>query len=171
LHAAVVLKNLASGETAEGCVTDIRRSKEGKLLGVVVELLAPSEKFWGLTFQLQNTTAQLLAIENSFQTAQPHLDFRVLQGLREAVEDLRRMASAVQQWQELQAEGQDAYPVLEVLTRARVDRATHLLSELRADIDSGTITCDSKEFGQCAQAVARLYERMTLGPVSFRHVG
>jgi hypothetical protein len=30
---------------------------------------------------------------------------------------------------------------------------------------------DSEEFGQCMQAVERLRERMTQGPVPFLHVG
>ena len=33
LHAAVTLENLMSGETVEGRVTHLRRSKDGKLLG------------------------------------------------------------------------------------------------------------------------------------------
>jgi hypothetical protein len=169
LHASVILKNLLSGEAAAGRVTHLRRSAEGKLIGAAVELLEPSEKFWGLTFQLQNAAAQLLTIENSFQAARASVDFRVLQGLREAVEDLRRIASAVQQWQELQVDGKDAYTVLELITRARVERAVYLLNEINADVDSGAITSDSEEFGHFTRAVERLYERITQGPLSFRH--
>ena len=167
-HIAVTLKNLLTGDTAQARVTQMRRSSEGKLIGVAVELLVPSEKFWGLTFQLQNATMQLMSIETSFQAVKSGLDFRVLQSLREAVDGLRQIASAVQQWQELQVEGRDAYPVLDVVTRARVDRATHLLSELTADINSGAISSDSEELGDFTEAVERLYERLTRGPVSFR---
>ena len=167
-HITVTLKNLLTGDTAQSRVTQMRRSSEGKLIGVAVELLVPSETFWGLTFQLQNATMQLMTIESSFQTVQSGVDFRVLQSLREAVDGLRQIASAVQQWQELQVEGRDAYPVLDVVTRARVDRATHLLSELTADINSGTISSDSEELSDFTEAVERLYERLTRGPVSFR---
>jgi hypothetical protein len=169
LHASITLKNLLSGETAAGRVTHLRRSSDGKLIGAAVELLDPSDRFWGLTFQLQNTTAQLLAIENSFQAAQAGVDFRVLQGLREAVEDLHRVASAVQQWQELQVDGKDVYTVLELVTRARVDRAAYLLNELTADINCGAIICDSEEVGHLTRAVERFYERITQGPASLRH--
>ena len=169
LHASVILKNLLTGETAAGHVTHLRRSSEGKLLGAVIGLVEPSEKFWGLTFQLQNATMQLLAIENSFQATQASFDFRVLQGLREVVEDLRRIAQAVQQWQELQVDGKDAYTVLEVITRARIDRAVYLLNEIQADVDSGAITSDSEDFGRFTRTLGRLYERIMQGPISVRH--
>jgi len=164
----VSLKNLLTCETAQGRVTEMRRSSEGKLVGVAVELLVPSETFWGLTFQLQSATAQLMSIESSFQALKSGVDFRVLRSLREVVSDLRQIASAVQQWQELQVEGRDAYRVLDVVTSARVDRATRLLHELTADIDSCAISSDNEEFCNFARAVERLYERLTRGPVSFR---
>lgn len=169
LHMAVILKNLLTGETAQAQVTHWRRSSEGKLIGVAVELLSPSEKFWGLTFQLQNATMQLMTIESSFQETKAGVDFRVLQSLREAVDHLRQIASAVQQWQEFHVEGKDGYPVLEVVMRARVDRAMHLLNELKADMDSGALVSESEEFGEFTRVVERLYERVTQGPASFRH--
>jgi len=167
--AVVTLKNLLTGESAQGHVTQMRRSSEGKLLGVAVELLVPSETFWGLTFQLQSASMQLMSIESSFETLKTGVDFRVLRSLREVVDDLRQVASAVQQWQELQLEGKDAYRVLDVVTGARVDRATRLLDELRADIDSGAISPDNEEFGNFTRAVERLFDRLTRGPVSFRN--
>jgi hypothetical protein len=164
----VTLKNLLSGESAQGRVTEMRRSSEGKPVGVAIELLVPSETFWGLTFQLQRATAQLMSIESAFQTPQSGVDFRVLRSLREVVADLRQIASAVQQWQELRVEGKDAYRVLDVVTGARVHRATHLLHDLTADIDSCEMTSDSEEFYNFARAVERLYERLTRGPVTVK---
>ncbi len=46
------LTNLLSGETYRARVVAIRR-KEGQVLGVAVELLIPSETFWGVNFQLK----------------------------------------------------------------------------------------------------------------------
>jgi hypothetical protein len=167
-NAVVTLKNLLTGESSQGRVAQMRRSGEGKLLGVAVELLVPSETFWGLTFQLQSASLQLMSIESSFQTSKSGVDFRILGCLREVVGDLRQTAAAVQQWQELQLEGQDAYRVLDVVNRARVDRATHLLDELTADINSGAISPDHEEFGRFTRAVERLWERLTRRPVAFR---
>src|ERR1700687_3679093 len=57
------LMNLVSGQTAKARVSAIRRSSTGGLLAVTVELLPPNEAFWGLTFQLQRTTGELLKLE------------------------------------------------------------------------------------------------------------
>src|SRR6202171_5904710 len=53
------LTNLLSGETYRARVVAIRR-KDGHILGVAVELLIPSESFWGVNFQLKRTSAELL---------------------------------------------------------------------------------------------------------------
>ena len=167
-NAVVTLKNLLTGESSQGRVAQMRRSSEGKLLGVAVELLVPSETFWGLTFQLQSASMQLMSIESSFQASKSGVDFRILGCLREVVGDLRQTAAAVQQWQELQLEGRDAYPALDVLNRARVDRATHLLDELTADVNSGALSPDNEEFAGFTQAVERILERLTRRTVAFK---
>jgi len=167
-NAVVTLKNLLTGESSQGRVTQMRRSSEGQLLGVAVELLVPSETFWGLTFQLQSASVQLMSIETSFQASKSGVDFRILGCLREVVGDLRQTAAAVQQWQELQLEGRDAYPVLDVLTRARIDRATHLLDELTADINSGALSPDNEEFAAFTRSVERILERLTRRSVAFK---
>ena len=159
LHCEIALKNSLSGESARARVVAIRRSKDGKLQGVAVELLAPNETFWGVTFQLQRSTAQLLEVERALQSRD--IDFRVLRELREAVEYLRKTASAVQQWQDLQVEGEDAYKVLPVLTVARVDRTTHLINELTADLEASEVTEVTGGFGGFVRAVERLRDRLS----------
>lgn len=158
LRSEVALKNPLSGESTRARVVAIRRSKDGKLQGVAVELLAPNETFWGVTFQLQRSTAQLLEIERALQSRD--IDFRVLRELREAVEYLRKTVSTVQQWQDLQIEGEDAYTVLPVLTVARVDRATHLINELAADLEASEVTEVTGGLGDFIRAVERLHDRL-----------
>lgn len=169
-HSEVSLKNPLCGESAKARIGAIRRAQDGKLWGVVVELLESNESFWGLTFQLQRTTEQLSEIERALPQHLHDVDFRVLRSLREAVEELRRTAGAVQQWQELALEGKNAYSVLEILSNARVSRATHLLYELTSDIDASELSTDSKDFLNLARAVERLYERMTRGPATTRDI-
>src|SRR5579864_5072803 len=53
------LTNLLSGETYRARVVGIRR-KDSAVMGVAVELLIPSETFWGVNFQLKKTSAELL---------------------------------------------------------------------------------------------------------------
>jgi hypothetical protein len=96
------------------------------------------------------------------------VDFRVLKSLAEAVEQLRNVASIVQEWQELQAEGKNAYSVLDALDGARVRKATHLLGELSSDIDSFEISSNSDEFSRLVKAVEGIYDRMTRSNHVFR---
>src|SRR2546427_48429 len=54
------LTNILSGETFRARVVGTRRSKEGNVLGVAVELVIPSETFGGVNFQLKKTSAKSL---------------------------------------------------------------------------------------------------------------
>jgi hypothetical protein len=168
LGTAVRLKNSLSEETVDGRVAAIERNSDGKLEGVAVEFGAPKETFWGLTFQLQRTTLQLLEIERAFRAQEREVDFRVLHNLRDAAEYLQRMTSIVQEWQNLKNQGEDAYQVLDVLSRARAERATRLLDELRADLDAAELPTDTEDFSNLARAVDRLQERITRGPSMIR---
>ena len=169
-HSEVSLRNPLSGESTKARIGAIRRTQDGKVSGVVVELVESSESFWGLTFQLQRATEELLAIEKALPQHLGDVDFRVLRSLREAVEELRRTTGAVQRWQELALEGKNAYSVLEILSKIRVDRATYLLHELASDIDASELSTDSKDFLDLTRAVERLYERITRGPAAIRDV-
>src|SRR6478672_11845003 len=70
------LTNLLSGERFRACVVGIRRSKEGNALGVAVELLIPSETFWGVNFQLKKTSAELVRLEQAMKSGS--VDPRIL---------------------------------------------------------------------------------------------
>ena len=59
----IELINLHSRESSPARVVGMRRTSEGLVLGVGVELLAPSESFWGVNFQLKKTCADLVKLE------------------------------------------------------------------------------------------------------------
>jgi hypothetical protein len=163
------LKNSLSEETVRAHVAAIERSVDGKLEGVAVEFAAPSESFWGVTFQLQRTTLQLLEIESVFRAQERDVDHRVLHNLRDAAEYLRRMASVVQQWQNLRNQGEDAYQVLDVLSRTRAEHTVRMLDELRADLDSAELSTETEDFSHLSRAVDRLQDRIIHGPNTFRN--
>ncbi len=169
LNSEVVLKNCLTRESKQARLTGIRRGKAGELLGVIVELLVPSETFWGLTFQLQRSTAELLEIERALQSRD--IDFRVLRELRGAVEYLRETASAVHQWQDLQLEGGDAYSVLPVVTEVRLRRAGQLFDELASDLDAMEVTDSNEGLDGVALAVDRLYKRLARRAVTLKASG
>jgi hypothetical protein len=167
VNAEIALKNILSGDTCHARVIRARRLASGSVPSLAVELIEAPETFWGLTFQLQQTTMQLLDIEKAFQTRPQDLDLRVLRSLAEAVEYLRAVSSIVHQWQELSVMGKNAYSVLDPLSSARVNKAIHLLRDLTADIDASELTINTEEFSGLLQAVERLHVRMTRGTKTF----
>jgi hypothetical protein len=170
VNTEITLTNTLSKEACQARVTRVKRLATGNNESVGVEMIAPSSKFWGLTFQLQQTTTQLLEIEKAIQTESQDVDFRVLRSLTDAVEYLRDVASVVYRWQELKLVGKNAYSVLDPLCSARVRNATNLFRDLTADIDASELTSNSEEYTALAQSVERLYERMTRGPYAYREV-
>jgi len=170
LHSEVTLRSSLSAEVSQARITRVKRLSSGKVDSVGIELIVPSTTFWGLTFQLQQTTAQLLEIEKAFQTSTQDVDFRVIRSLTDTVEELREVASVVHQWQELKTAGKNAYSVLEPLTSIRLRRASKLFRDLTADIDASELSNYTPEFLDLAQSVERLHERITRGPQALREV-
>jgi hypothetical protein len=73
------LTNLLTRDLAAARVVGTRRSKDGASIRVAVELLTPSETFWGLNFQLRKTSAELVKIEQAIKSG--GVDPRILGGL------------------------------------------------------------------------------------------
>src|SRR5258708_4255019 len=132
------LKNLFSGEVARARTSSVRRSGGGTILGVAVELLFPSETFWGLTFRLRKTTSELLRLDQAIKSG--NIDQRVLREFRDAIDYVRKTAWAVQEWQERQAQHRDTATVLPSLVQERVPRATQLCKAIEEDLKESEIT-------------------------------
>src|SRR5256885_16684410 len=107
------LTNLLTGETYRARVVAIRRN-EGQFLGVAVELLIPSEGFWGVNFQLKKTSAELLQLEHTIRSG--GIDQRILTDFRDAVDYVRKTAWAVQEWQGRQLQHHDTRTLVSLLT-------------------------------------------------------
>jgi hypothetical protein len=135
----IELTNLASHETSQARVVGVRRSSEGRLLGVAVELFVPSETFWGTNLQLKKTCADLVRLEYEMRSGP--FEPRILSEFRDAVDNVRKTAWAVQEWQERQSRQQDPLTVLPLLTAEGIRRATQL--------------CDAITSGLAAHEVAR----------------
>src|SRR2546429_4551266 len=91
------LTTLFAGESFGGGVVGPRRSAEGRVLGVAVELLIPSETFWGANFRLKKTSAELVRLNRAMQSG--NLDPRILREFRDAVDYVRKSALAADEWQ------------------------------------------------------------------------
>jgi hypothetical protein len=137
----IQLTNPATNEKAQARVAAIRRAKDGTLLGVAVELLKPSETFWGVNFQLRKTSAQLASIEDAIKAG--GVDPRILRDFRDAVDYVRKTAWAVQEWQERQLKQHDPHTVVPLIISERLRRATQLSKTISADVTAGDVTRES----------------------------
>jgi hypothetical protein len=157
----ITLTNFLSAESAEARVLATPNSREGVSHGIVVELITPSESFWGVNLQVKKTSVELQKLEKSLQAE--GIDFRMLSEFRDTVDSLRTTALAVQQLREFQLKGRDAGEIVSMLVADRVRRATNLCHELVADIDAGKLSSETKE-------VDELYDCLELACDRLRHL-
>jgi len=149
------LTNLLSGETYRARVVAIRR-KEGRVVGVAIELLIPSETFWGVNFQLKKTSAELLQLEHSIRTG--GIDQRILMDFRDAVDHVRKTAWAVQEWQERQITHHDPHTLLPLLTSERIRRAAQLGNAIVSDLTAHEVTRETPGVDRLFEAVQRMHQ-------------
>lgn len=152
------LTNLLSGEGLRARVVGIRESRQGKQSGVAVELLAPSDTFWGVNFQLKKTSAELVRIEETIKSG--GVEPRILVEFRDAVDYVRKTAWAVQEWQERQLRKHDTQTLLPLITTERVRRATQLSNAIMEDLAAHEVTRDTAGMEEFFRAVQRLYQRV-----------
>src|SRR5215475_9638231 len=71
----VTLANFLSAQTAEAGVMAAPDSRPGVASGIVVELIVPSESFWGVDLQLNKTVVELQNLEKALQVEESDLTF------------------------------------------------------------------------------------------------
>jgi hypothetical protein len=150
--ARVTLANFATAETAEARVLATPHAREGVANGIVVELIAPNEAFWGVDLQIEKTSLELQNLEKALQF--DDTDARLLKEYREAAECIRKIASSVQRLRECQLRGQDDSELLSEVAGDRIRRAIDLCAEVVADLDAGHAKIGSKD----AEALYRTLE-------------
>ena len=154
----VELTNLLSHESSQARVVGVRRNAEGRLLGVAVELLVPSETFWGANFQLKKACADLVRLEYDMRSGP--IDPRILTEFRDAVDNVRKTAWAVQEWQERQSRHHDAHTVLPLVTAERIRRATQLCDAITRDSAAHEVTRETVGIDEFFRAVARVHHSL-----------
>ncbi len=150
----VELTNLVSGHKARARVSATRRSSRDAPLGVAVELLVPTEEFWGLTFLLRRTTGELLKLEHGIKSGE--IDAYVLREFRDAVDHIRKTAWAVQEWQERQVLRRDTATVIPLLVTERMRRGTQLYKALTDDLKNHTMRPEAAEIEELIHAIEQL---------------
>src|SRR5215467_11124875 len=154
----IELTNLLSHESSHARIVGVRRDPEGRLLGVAVELLVPSETFWGVNFQLKKACADLVKLEYDMRSGA--IDERLLKEFREAVDNVRKTAWAVQEWQERQLRRQDPHTVLPLLMAERIRRATQLCDAITLASIANEVTFTTVGIDEFLRAVERVHQRL-----------
>jgi hypothetical protein len=154
----IELTNLLSHDSSQARVVGVRRNSEGRLLGVAVELLVPSETFWGANFQLKKACADLVKLEYDMRSGP--IDPRILTEFRDAVDHVRKTAWAVQEWQERQSRHHDPHTVLPLLTAERIRRATQLCDAITADSAAHEVARETVGIDEFFQAVERVHQSL-----------
>jgi len=157
----VTLTNFLSAETAEARVLATPNSREGVSHGIIVELIVPSESFWGVNLQAKKTSVELQKLEKALQSE--GIDFRLLGEFRDAVDSIRTMAVAVQQLRELQLKGRGQHEIIAMLVAERVRRTTSLCHELVADLEAGKMSGETK-------GIDDLYDALEQACDNLRHL-
>ena len=154
----IELANLLTHQSSLARVVGVRRSEEGRLLGIAVELLTPNENFWGVNFQLRKTCADLVKLEYDIRSGA--VDSNVLRDFRDAVDNVRKTAWAVQEWQERQLRGQDPQTVLPLLTAETIRRATQLLEAVVSEAAANEIARETVGVEELFRAIEQAHERL-----------
>lgn len=154
----ITLTNFLSAETSEARVLATPNSREGVSHGIIVELITPSESFWGVNLQVKKTSVELQKLEKALQSE--GIDFRLLNEFRDTVETLRTTAVAVQQLREVQLRGRDDEEIVSMLVAGRVRRATNLCHELVADLDLDKLDTSIKGVDELYEALEMVCDRL-----------
>jgi len=149
------LTNQLTKETRGARVVAVRRG-QGHLLRVAVELLMPSERFWGVNFQLKKTSSELLHLEDAIRSG--GIDQRILIDFRDAVDHVRKTAWAVQEWHERQIQRHDPHTVLPLLTSERIRRATQLSNAIIADLATHDVTLETPGVNNLFEVTTRMLD-------------
>ncbi len=155
----VELANYLSAEATHARVAAIRRSAEGAVLEVAVELLSPSETFWGMSFHLKSASVELLRLEEAIKAG--GIDPSVLREFRDAVDYVRKTAWVVQESQERQLQHRGIQTVLPLLTAERIRRATQLCKDLARELDEGKVASETLGISELFRALEQVYQRLS----------
>ena len=156
--ARVTLANFISAQTAEARVLAGPSAREGVANGIVVELITPSESFWGVDLQVKKTIVELENLEKALQGED--MDIRLVKEYRDAVEHIRAAAGTLEQLREGQFRGTDDSELLSSLAADRIQRTINLCAALMADLDAGRVKHESKGVDDLFQSLERLHERV-----------
>jgi hypothetical protein len=109
-----------------------------------------------MNFQLKKACADLVKLEYDMRSGT--IDQRVLGEFRDAVDNVRKTAWAVQEWQERQSRRQDPQSVLPLLTAERIRRATQLCDAITASSAAHEVVRQTRAVERVHQTLLDLFK-------------
>jgi len=155
----VTLANFLSAQTAEARVLAAPDSRPGVANGVVVELIVPSESFWGADLQVKKTIIELQNLENALK--QEQLDVRLVREYRDAMDHVCSIAETLPQLRTPKSRvPDDDHGLFSALAQHRIRRAKSVCLDLIADVEAGRIQQGSPSFEELAAVIHRLQKTL-----------
>lgn len=154
--------NRLSGESIEARVLAERCATDGSVRGIAVEFVWPHDSFWGLSYRLQRTSAELMRLDEVLRDGK--IDLRVLRDFRDAVDYVRKTSWAVYEWHDRQLRQRDTATVLPLLTRERIRRATKLCGDVAQELESGNLNDHLVEIADLQKVLERLTQLLATRP-------
>jgi hypothetical protein len=161
LGSRVTLANFLSAQTAEARVLAAPDSRQGVANGIVVELIAPNESFWGVDLQVNKTIVELQNLEEALRCED--INLQLVREYRDAVDYIRTTTETLQRLRKCRLGGSDNGELLSVLATDRIRRASNLCLEVIADLDAGRVRQDSKSVGELQRAMQHLQQHLRQG--------
>jgi len=158
LSSRVTLANFLSARTAEARVLAAPHAREGVANGIIVELIVPSESFWGVDLQVKKTIVELQNLEKALQCED--MDLRLVKEYREAVDYIRTAAVTLQQLRECQFRKLGDSETLSVLASDRIRRTINICLEVIEDLDAGRLKNESEGVEELYRALEQLHDRL-----------
>ncbi len=154
----ITITNFLSAETAEARVLATPYSREGVSRGIIIELITPSDSFWGVNLQVKKTGVELQKLEKSLRSE--GIDPRLLNEFRDTVDYIRTAALAVQQLRERQLGGHDDSEAGSVLITERIRRTANLCLEVTTDLDAGKVNNETKGVEELYRSMEQVCDRL-----------
>lgn len=158
LGSRVTLANFLSAQTAEARVLAAPDSRPGVANGVVVELIVPSESFWGVDLQVNKTVVELQNLEKALKAEE--IDLQLVREYRDAMDYIRSTTETLRRIRTARPRASDDGELLAALALDRVRRATSVCLDVVADLDAGRIRPESKGVEELVRAIQQLQHRV-----------
>jgi hypothetical protein len=159
----VTLVNFLSLQAADARVLAAPDSRSGVANGIVVELIAPDESFWGVDLQVNKTIVELQLLEDSL--SREDIDVQLVREYREAMDLIRSTTESLQRLRMSKPRPSDDQELLTNLAADRIQRASRLCADVIADCIAARVRPDTKARGptmSCLQSTSRTLTRMAL---------